>query len=78
MGDAPAVLAPDRRVVVREAAAGAVGHDADALGDGVRSVLLELSHDDVGDVVADRVALPQGNRQVLPLIAQVGFDGRYW
>jgi hypothetical protein len=47
-------------------------------GDGVRSVLLELGHDDVGDVVADRVALPQGNRQVLPLIAQVGVDGRRW
>ncbi len=29
-------------------------------------------------VAADRVALPQGNRQVLPLIAQVGFDGRRW
>jgi hypothetical protein len=44
----------------------------------VRSVLLELGHDDVGDVVADRVALPQGNRQLLPLVAQVGVDGRRW
>src|SRR5689334_14679613 len=77
-GDAPAMPAPDRRAVIREAAARAVGHDADALGDGVRSGPLELGHDDVGDVVADRVALPQGNRQVVPLIAQVGIDGRQW
>ena len=61
MGDAPALRRAHQGVVVGAAAAGAVGHDGDELGDGAGPVPVDLGNDGVGDVVADGVPFTEGD-----------------
>jgi hypothetical protein len=64
VADTPAPVDPRERVAVGDAAAGAVRHDADRLGQGAHLVGAGLGEDDVRDVVADGVGLAHRGRRL--------------